>query len=300
MHLDQLLLVLDLAQTHSFNQTAERNYTTQQSVSYSIKQLEKELNVKIFNRSKTGVSFTKEGQLVLECAQEMKASYQKLMQNLGQEPKFSAPPEKLTLYISSVLLVDSMPNIIKNFKQIYPDTRLFIKDVNDDAIVPALLHGQCDVAIWTVNHGYLENNISPDMAERMHMNVIMQDKSVAVFTAESQLAEKEILSIEDISKCSKSIFGVTPIDSFGKDPLDYALYQDNNLAVHQQLASEDSTICFTSEIMYQKFFPKEKFAARPIEYPTLPHYHMLLRRKDAQHTVYDALDRIIVHELKKL
>jgi hypothetical protein len=52
--------------------------------------------------------------------------------------------------------------------------------------------------------------------------------------------------------------------------------------------------------MYQKFFPKEKFAARPIEYPTLPHYHMLLRRKDTQHTVYDALDRIIVHELKKL
>ena len=38
MHLDQLLLILDLAQTHSFNQTAERHYTTQQTVSYRIKQ----------------------------------------------------------------------------------------------------------------------------------------------------------------------------------------------------------------------------------------------------------------------
>ena len=52
MHLDQVQLILDLAQTHSFNQTAERHYTTQQSVSYSIKQLEKELNTQIFIRSK--------------------------------------------------------------------------------------------------------------------------------------------------------------------------------------------------------------------------------------------------------
>ncbi|MBO5140795.1 MAG: LysR family transcriptional regulator, partial [Peptococcaceae bacterium] len=56
MHTDQIRLLLDLAQTHSFNQTAERHYTTQQSISYSIKQLEKELQVKIFNRSNSGVS----------------------------------------------------------------------------------------------------------------------------------------------------------------------------------------------------------------------------------------------------
>ena len=68
MHLDQLQLILDLAQTHSFNQTAERHYTTQQSVSYSVKQLEKELNTQIFTRSKSGVSFTQEGEYVLQCA----------------------------------------------------------------------------------------------------------------------------------------------------------------------------------------------------------------------------------------
>ena len=122
---------------------------------------------------------------------------------------------------------------------------------------------------------------------------------MAVISHTSPLAEKELLSIDDVSHSTKTIYGVAPVDYFGKDASSYVLYNDNNLAIHQQLASEDNTICFTSEIMYQKFFPKECFTARPFEYPTLPYYHMLLRRKDAQHTVYDALDRIISKELTK-
>ena len=300
MHLDQLLLVLDLAQTHSFNQTAERNYTSQQSVSYSIKQLEKELNIQIFNRSKSGVSFTREGQYVLQCAQQMQSAYQELLQNLGQAPVSAAPPEKLTLYISSVLLTDSMPTIIKSFNQICPATKLYIKEVTNEAILPALLNGSCDVAMWTVNHGYLESAVRGADADQLSFNVVMHDQSVAVVSQASNLAQKEMLSLNDISHTSKSIFGVSPVDYFGKDASSYVLYHDNNPAIHQQIASEDDTICFTTQIMYRKFFPQEQFAALPFEYPTLPYYHMLLRRKEAQHTVYDALDHIINKALKKI
>lgn len=299
MHLDQLLFVLDLDQTHSFNQTAERHYTTQQSVSYSMKQLEKELNIQIFNRSKTGVSFTKEGQFVLQFAKEMQTSYQTLLHNLGREVSSLAPPEKLTLYISSVLLADSMPFIIKAFSITFPSTKLFIKEVSNDVIVPSLLNGTCDMAVWSVNHGYLEKNITPDDSERLLYNVIRTDNSVAVVSKDSKLAQNDMLTLEQINQASKSIFGVSPIDYFGKDPGAYILYRDDNPAIHQQLAMEDNTICFTSQIMYQKFFSKDQFLALPFSYPTLPNYHMLLRRKDAQHSVYDALEHIIAKELTK-
>lgn len=299
MHLDQLLFVLDLDQTHSFNQTAERHYTTQQSVSYSMKQLEKELNIQIFNRSKTGVSFTKEGQFVLQFAKEMQTSYQTLLHNLGREVSTLAPPEKLTLYTSSVLLADSMPFIIKAFSITFPSTKLFIKEVSNDVIVPSLLNGTCDMAVWSVNHGYLEKNITPDESERLLYNVIRTDESVAVVSKDSKLAQNDMLTLEQINQASKSIFGVSPIDYFGKDPGAYILYRDDNPAIHQQLAMEDNTICFTSQIMYQKFFSKDQFLALPFSYPTLPNYHMLLRRKDAQHSVYDALEHIIAKELTK-
>ena len=81
MHLNQIFLLLDLEQTHSFNQTAERNFTTQQNVSYNIKQLEQELGIKIFKRSKSGVTFTKNGQHVLECARQIRDAHQELMHN---------------------------------------------------------------------------------------------------------------------------------------------------------------------------------------------------------------------------
>ena len=50
MNVNQVYLLVDLAQTHSFNQTAERLFTTQQNVSYQIKQLEQELGIRIFKQ----------------------------------------------------------------------------------------------------------------------------------------------------------------------------------------------------------------------------------------------------------
>ena len=141
MHLDQMLLVLDLARTHSFNQTAERHYTTQQNVSYSVKQLEKELNVKIFNRSKNGVTFTDEGEQVLRCARQMNEAYQQLLQALGQRSDAEETPQRLELYFSSVLLTDHMPHIIAAFSDACPNTRLFLREAADEDIVPALLSG---------------------------------------------------------------------------------------------------------------------------------------------------------------
>ena len=100
MHTDQIRLLLDLAQTHSFNQTAERHYTTQQSISYSVKQLEKELQVKIFNRSNSGVSFTAEGERVLQCALQMHESYQQLLMDLQKNREQPEPLSSIRLYVS--------------------------------------------------------------------------------------------------------------------------------------------------------------------------------------------------------
>lgn len=148
MHTDQIRLLLDLAQTHSFNQTAERHFTTQQSISYSVKQLEKELNVKIFNRSNSGVSFTPEGARVLLCAEQMHNAYRQLLMDLRQENEQPEPLPKIRLYVSSVLLEADLPEIIKQFNKIYPTTSLIIKEVSHDMILSSLAEDACDMAVW--------------------------------------------------------------------------------------------------------------------------------------------------------
>ena len=55
MTIQQCIYVLKIAQSGSFNEAAKQLFISQPSLSSSIKQLETELNIKIFERSKHGI-----------------------------------------------------------------------------------------------------------------------------------------------------------------------------------------------------------------------------------------------------
>jgi len=259
MHTDQIRLLLDLAQTHSFNQTAERHYTTQQSISYSIKQLEKELQVKIFNRSNSGVSFTPAGERVLQCALQMHESYQHLLNDLHKTSEQPEPLSKIRLYVSSVLLEADLPEIIKQFNKIYPTTSLIIKEVSHDAVLPSLADDSCDMAAWFINMSYLEREGAAYNKYNFSYEAFAEEPSIAVVPIDSPMAQKNILTIEDLGSHSRSMFGLLPIDHYGKDVNHVVLYENNNPDIHRQLMLEHNTICFTSEKIYQKYFAEDGF-----------------------------------------
>ena len=299
MHTDQIRLLLDLAQTNSFNQTAERHFTTQQSISYSIKQLEKELNVKIFNRSNAGVTFTQEGERVLACAQQMHDAYQELRKELQQSSEQTEPLSKIRLYVSSVLLEADLPEIMKQFNKIYPTTSLIIKEVPHDAILPSLADDSCDMAAWFINLSYLEREAAPYNKYHFAFDAFAEEPSIAVVASNSPMAQKTTLSIEDLSTHSRSLFGLLPIDHYGKDVKGTVLYENNNPDIHRQLMLENNTICFTSEKIYQKYFADNNFIMLQVDYPVLPNYHLFLHKKDKTHPAYRVLSDIISKKYRK-
>lgn len=61
MNLQQCRYVLKIAQCGSFNEAARQMFVAQSSLSVSVKSLEHELNIKIFQRSGNGVYLTEEG-----------------------------------------------------------------------------------------------------------------------------------------------------------------------------------------------------------------------------------------------
>lgn len=299
MHTDQIRLLLDLAQTHSFNQTAERHFTTQQSISYSIKQLEKELQVKIFNRSNSGVTFTTEGERVLQCALQMHESYQSLLSDLQKNSDHPKPLAAIRLYVSSVLLEADLPNIIKQFNKIYPTTSLIVKEVQHSEILPSLADDSCDMAAWFINMSYLEREAASYKKYRFAIESFAEEPSIAVVPSASEMAQKDILSIEDLETHSRSLFGLMPIDHYGKDVNHAVLYENNNPDIHRQLMLENNTICFTSEKIYQKYFSGDAFVMLPIDYPALPNYHLFLHKKEKTHPAYRVLADIISKKYRK-
>ena len=58
MRIEQLRCIVDIAETGSLTATAQRQFITQQAVSKTIKQLEKELDATLLIRTHAGVSFT--------------------------------------------------------------------------------------------------------------------------------------------------------------------------------------------------------------------------------------------------
>ena len=71
MTFQQLNFAVEVAKCASINKAAEQLYTHQSNVSNTIKQLEEELGIQIFQRTQKGVSVTEEGREFLSYAEEI-------------------------------------------------------------------------------------------------------------------------------------------------------------------------------------------------------------------------------------
>lgn len=71
MTIQQCIYVLKIAETGTFNEASKQLFIAQSSLSSSIKQLESELGIKIFERSKHGVFLTNEGAEFIRYAGQM-------------------------------------------------------------------------------------------------------------------------------------------------------------------------------------------------------------------------------------
>ena len=84
MDIDRLKYFISVANTLNFSEAARRNGLTQAAISYHINELEKELNCKLFIRSKRNVIITPAGQMYLPFALELVQLEEKAAYRLRQ------------------------------------------------------------------------------------------------------------------------------------------------------------------------------------------------------------------------
>ena len=78
MTLIQLKYAVCAAGENSFNDAAKKLYISQPSLSGAIAALEKEVEIQIFNKSKTGISLTTEGEEFIGYARQVLEQYELL------------------------------------------------------------------------------------------------------------------------------------------------------------------------------------------------------------------------------
>ena len=83
----KLETLLAVAETHNFTHAAEKLNLTQPAVSHHIRQLEEELDTKLFRRGKGEIRLTEEGEIALRYARRLKALQNRMLEEIRDEQR---------------------------------------------------------------------------------------------------------------------------------------------------------------------------------------------------------------------
>lgn len=149
---------LTVAQTNNITHAAELLHITQPTLSRQMMDLEKELQVSLFDRSQHQMQLTKEGVLFQQRATTLLALFEQTKNELHETKNELTGHINLGCVVSSVS--PYMMQIINSFQQKYPNVKFNLTDGNGDLLRQRLDTGLADLTVLlepveTAKYNYL-------------------------------------------------------------------------------------------------------------------------------------------------
>lgn len=147
MRMEQLKYFSEVAKCHSIAIAAEKLFVTQPTISIAIKNMEKELDCILLERSKNGVSLTAMGREVLEkcetiLQQEKEIHTLVLQDKAGHLDKLQG---KLSIVSSPMLVHAFLYNAVFDFLNNNEGLSIIMKEANAQYVVDIVLNGEADI-----------------------------------------------------------------------------------------------------------------------------------------------------------
>ena len=124
MDFKQLNAFLTISRLQSFTKAADALGYAQSTITTQIKLLESELNVKLFERIGKTTTLTHEGKKLLPYAKQILKLSTDIKTTVSNEDK---PSGTLTIGAAESLCVLRLPEILKEYKRLYPDVDVSLK-----------------------------------------------------------------------------------------------------------------------------------------------------------------------------
>lgn len=145
MEFNQLESFISVVKHNSFSYAAKELYTTQPSVSNNIKNLEKELNTTLLDRTSKTITLTDSGKIFYKYAVELV--------NIRDKAKFTILEHdrkvegNIEICASSIPEEYVLPYIIKDFLKIYPKVSFSVTHKNSKNVIDDILAGKLNFGI---------------------------------------------------------------------------------------------------------------------------------------------------------
>lgn len=185
MDIKNLVTFINVAELNSFTKAAEVMGYSQSTVSFQIKQLEKELNSQLFDRINHTIMLTQRGREVLKYAQEIGRLTEELQDSM-QEQKMIRGYVRLAMSDS---LCEEFFDEYGEFREKYPEISLKIVTAGTEEMFRLLDHNESDMILTLDNHIYNTDY------------VIVREEQVKthfVVGKDSQLAKAENITVKEL------------------------------------------------------------------------------------------------------
>ena len=193
MTIQQCKYVLEIARIGSFSEAAKQLFIAQSSLSAGVKSLERELNIRIFERSSNGVYLTDEGSEFVRYATDIVSASE-----LAAE-RYSAPQKAEKLFIATQhydFIADVFGNFIKDTD--LDRYRFSIKEIETYNVIREVENSYSDIGIIAIKDGDFDIMKRYLGKRNLTFTPLLVANPHVFFRRTHPLAEKERLSVADL------------------------------------------------------------------------------------------------------
>ena len=195
MNILHMKYAVEVARLGSLNKAAETLMVAQPNISRSIKELEADLGITIFQRSAKGMVLTPDGEEFMDYARDILHRIDKIEQSYRdgshKKRKFSISVPR-ACYISA-----AMAEFSKNIGD--TPVEIYYKETNSKKTIRKLLENEYKLGIIRYSDNY--DKYYKDMLEEKELSyeLVAEFSYVLIMSRDNPLAEKETITYEDLS-----------------------------------------------------------------------------------------------------
>ena len=284
----RLYTLLAVVEFNSYTRAAEYLSLTQPAVTQHIKQLEKELNIKIFNRVGKEIKPTNEGNIVIQYARRNIALYEKMKQSILDEQHHV---RRLTVGITRTAESNAVAEVLGRYSVKNPGTTITIVSDSINNLYNMLKNYEIDLAV-------VEGRVKDNSINSLLLDT---DSLVLVVSNNNPLAKKSMVTINELKKQplilrtpssgTRNLF-IAHLESNNMSLDDFnVILEVDNIATIKDLIRRDIGVSILARSACLDELKKGKITALPIENLSMIREINILYHNDFEHV--DILQSII-------
>lgn len=178
---------LAVAREENMTKAAEQLHVTQPTLSKALRSLEEELGKKLFTRHSFSIRLTEEGHLLRNRAEDLVSMVDKITQEFVTLDDITGGD--IYFGLAESFQIRYLAREIRDFRRQYPDLRYHITSGDTEQVTEKLDKGLMDFAVLVGK---------PDESRYEYVQFPEPDKWGLVFRDEDPLAEKEVITVDDL------------------------------------------------------------------------------------------------------